>query len=113
MNITILDYHISYISYITQLPSMSPIEDQFATDARRNVYVVAIYNEDPLSVSTTVQLLRDKQKRDRLSYLTPTLTWRHPSTIILLEGNCDFFYHSHPLLEPNIYHHEILYNISQ
>ena len=62
MNITILNDTISYILYISQLPSMSPIADKFTMDSRRNIYVVAIDNEDPLIASSAVQLLRDKQK---------------------------------------------------
>ena len=44
MNITIIDYPISYIPYISQLPSMSPIIYQFIMDTPRKIYVVAIDN---------------------------------------------------------------------
>ena len=62
MKITIIDYHISYIIYISQVPSTSPIVDQFYMDACRNIYAVAIDNEEPLPDSTSVQMLRGKQK---------------------------------------------------
>ena len=60
MNITILDYHISYVPYISQVPPTSPIIDQFPMDIHRNIYVLSIDNEDPLLESTYFQLLRDK-----------------------------------------------------
>ena len=61
MNITMLDYTISSIPYISQVPSTSPISDKFPMDNWRNIYVVAIYNEDPAPATTDVQLLQDKQ----------------------------------------------------
>ena len=33
-----------YFLYISQIPSTSPIADQFPTNNRRNIYVVAIEN---------------------------------------------------------------------
>ena len=61
MNITIIDDPISYIPYISQVPSISPIADQFPMDSYRNIYVVAIDNEDISPASSSVQLLRYKK----------------------------------------------------
>ena len=57
MNITILDYLVFSIPYISQVPSTYPISDQFPMDTCRNIYVVAIYSEDPSMSTTDVQLL--------------------------------------------------------
>ena len=61
MNITILDYPISSIHYISQVPSTYPIYENFPMDIRHNIYVVSIDNDYPNISTTVVQLLRDKQ----------------------------------------------------
>ena len=44
VNITILDDHISSITYISQVPSTSPINDQFPLDACQKLFMVVIDN---------------------------------------------------------------------
>ena len=105
MNIIILDDHISYIPYIFQVPSTSPISDQFTMNTCRNSYVVAIDNEYPSLAYSSVQLLCDKQKRSRSSSVRLTLDRSHLSTLTSLEEHCTFFDQCGPLLEPTICHH--------
>ena len=45
MNTTILEDHISYVTYISEVQSTLPIADKFPMDDCRNIYVVAIENE--------------------------------------------------------------------
>ena len=78
MNITIIYFPISYILYISQVPSTSPITDKFRMDTCRDIYVLAIYNEDSSLVSYAFQLIRDKQKRVISSSLMLTLSRRYP-----------------------------------
>ena len=63
MNTTILDYPIFYVTYISQVPSNSPIDDQIPLDTGQNIYVVSIENQDPSLAATAFQMLRDKWTR--------------------------------------------------
>ena len=57
---TFLDDNISSITYISQVPSASPITDQFTMDTCRNICVVDIDNEQTYLAYSAVQLLRKK-----------------------------------------------------
>ena len=61
-NTTILDDTISYIPYISQVPSTYPILFQCPMNARRNIYVVSIENDEPSLASYAVQMIQGKQK---------------------------------------------------
>ena len=63
MKTTILDYPISYILYICQVPSTLPIIYQFPMVTHRNIYMLVIYNEQTSLPSTYFQLFWEKQKR--------------------------------------------------
>ena len=76
-------------------------------NARRNVYVVAIYNENPSLSSSDVQILWDKQKRARSSSVVISLFRRYPSALPSLDKHRAFFDQVIPLLEPNIRHHGV------
>ena len=108
MNITIIYDHISYITYISQLSSTSPILYQFPINACRNIYVVSIYNKDHSLTSSAVQLIRGKQKRDISSSVMITLAQRYPSTLTSLEEHLALFDQAPPLLEPTIRHNGVL-----
>ena len=110
MNITILDYTIFSIPYISQKTSTSLITDQFLLDTRQNIYVVAIVSEDNSFASTDVQVDWGKQKHARSSSVTLTLSQRHPSALISFEEHQDLFDQVRPLLEPTFHHHEVLSN---
>ena len=62
MNITILYCTISSITYILKSPSTPPITEQFLIYTRRNIYVIAIENEDPDLATTAVRIIQDKKK---------------------------------------------------
>ena len=108
MNIIVLDYPISYIPWIYQVPSTSPISDQFPMDSCRNIYVVFIYNEEISLESAAVPLLQYKLKQDIFSYVTLSLDQRHPSELASPEEHCALFDQGYPRLEPNTHHHEVL-----
>ena len=57
INITLLNEPISYILYISPVPSTSPISDQFSMENRCIIYVVAIENEDPALATTAIQII--------------------------------------------------------
>ena len=67
MNITILYYPISYITYISQVTS------------------IPIYNEEPSLGFSDVQIIRYKFKRARFSSMMLTMAWRHPYTLTSFE----------------------------
>ena len=100
MSITILDYLISSIPYISHVPSMFPISDQFPMDNHHNIYVISIDSEEHSLPSTDLQLIQDQKKPTRPYYITITLFKRHAS-----EENHVFFDQVNPLLEPEIHHH--------
>ena len=109
MNITILYYPIYYITYLSQVPAMYPITDQFPMYVRQNIYVLAIYNVNHSLVSTAVQLLWDEQKCAISSYVTRTLDQRRPSALTSLEEHFSLFDQVHPVLEPNRHYHEVFF----
>ena len=76
-------------------------------DARRNIYVVSTDNEYPSLAYPDVQLLRDKQKGSRSSYIMLTLALRHTYSLTSLEKYHAFFDQCRPLLEPTIFHDEV------
>ena len=85
MNITIIDDPISYISYISQVSSTSPIADQFTVDAFRNIYVLSVYNKEPSLASTDAQLIQYRKEKSRLSYVMLTLACRPTYVLASLE----------------------------
>ena len=62
MNITMFDGTISSISYISQVPFTPLVVDYFTMETYRNIYIVAIDNEEPEPTETYVQIIRYKQK---------------------------------------------------
>ena len=54
-------------------------------DTRRKNYVLDIDNEEPLLVSSSFQLLQDKQKQARYSSGMPTLAWSHTFALTSIE----------------------------
>ena len=85
MNINILYDPIFSIPYIHQLPSTSPIYDQFTMDNLSNNYVIAIDNEDPSLDTTDVQRIQDKQKGSISSSVIITDTQQRPSALTSLK----------------------------
>ena len=63
INITILDEPIHSIPYISYIHSTSFISDHFPMDIHINIYVVAIYNEDPDLATTAVHIFRGRGLR--------------------------------------------------
>ena len=106
-NITICYDPISSIQYIPQIPSKSPIDDQFHMDTLRNIYVVEIDNEETDFATTNVHILGYKKKRAISSSINITLSPKHPSALTSLEEHCDFFDQGRPMIEPYTHHHTL------
>ena len=85
INITIIENPISYITYISQVPSTSPIAYQFPMNTHRNIYLVSIYNEDPSLASSSLQLIWDKQKQAISASVVITLARKNPYALTSLE----------------------------
>ena len=84
MDINILDDPISYITYISKVPSTFPISEKFPMDTHCNIYVVTIYNDEPELASTAVQIIRYKQKRAISSFVMISLYCQHPYALTSL-----------------------------
>ena len=98
-SIIILDDPISYISYISQVRAKSPMDEHFPIYTRHKIYMVSIGNDDYSLVITAVQLLQDKQKHRRYSFITTTLACQHPATFTSLEEHHVLFDQGRTLLE--------------
>ena len=60
-------------------------------DARINLYVLAIDNEDPSLESTDVQIIQDRKRLARSSSKMLALARMHPSVLTPLEEHRSFF----------------------
>ena len=107
MNIAVLDYPISYIPYTSQVPSTSPIYDQFPMYTHRTIYVVSIDNEEIALSRTAVHLIRDKQKRAGSSSAKVTLAQKRPSALTSLDKHHALFDQSYFILDHVIHCHEV------
>ena len=77
-------------------------------DNLQDVYIIAIYNNQPPLLGKSIQILIYNQKVSTISKINPALSRIHPSSFNPLEDHISLFDQVRTIIYPTIHHHKVL-----